>query len=239
MIKDELDALCDKRHPNKSLIARFLAFILNLFVNPPQGVFMGYFICLLGSFFIAQITFAKQVPLDHKNSSIEWSGKKKFTGDSHNGTIQIKKGTVNLDDANMLVGGTIILDMTMINDMDLSGSYKKKLEDHLKSADFFDVANYRDASFKITKVTATRSNSHQVTGNMTIRGTTHPETFELIIEKKGKKMIARGDIEINRTKYNVSYNQEANLLNKAISIAKDKIIEDKINLTLNLQTQSI
>lgn len=200
---------------------------------------MRHFICLLSALFIAQITLAKQVPLDPKNSSIEWVGKKKFTGDTHNGTIKIKKGTMNLDDANKLVGGTIIIDMTTIDNKDLSGSYKNKLEDHLRSDDFFDVANNKEASFKITTVTATRSNSYKVSGNMTIRGETHPETFEVIIEKNGKKMVAKGDIEINRTKYNVSYNQEANLLNKAISIAKDKIIEDKINLTLKLQTQNI
>jgi len=200
---------------------------------------MRQFICLLITLFIAQFTFAKQVPLDQKNSSIEWAGKKKFTGDIHNGTVKIKTGTINVDDANKLVGGTIIVDMATIDDKDLSGSYKKKLEDHLKSDDFFDVKNNNEASFKITKVTPTRSNAYQVTGNMTIRGKTNPETFEVIIEKSGKKMVATGNIEIDRTKYNVSYNQEASLLKKAVSITKDKIIADKINLTLKLQTQNI
>ena len=200
---------------------------------------MRHFICLLSALFIVQVSSAKQVQLDKKNSSIQWVGKKKFTGDSHNGTIQIKKGNINLDDANKLVGGTIIIDMTTIDDKDLSGNYKKKLEDHLKSDDFFDVANNKEASFKITKVTPTRSSAYQVTGNMTIRGKTHPETFEIVIEKDGKIMTAEGDIEINRTKYGVSYNEEANLLKKAVSITKDKIIADKINLTLKLQTQKI
>ncbi|MEM7646534.1 MAG: YceI family protein, partial [Pseudomonadota bacterium] len=97
----------------------------------------------------------------------------------------------------------------------------------------------KTASFKITKVEPTRSNLYKVTGNLTLRGKTNPETFDVKIEKKGKTMVATGTIKFDRTKYGVTYNSEGGALKKAVKIAKDKIIKDEIQLTLNLTTQAI
>jgi polyisoprenoid-binding protein YceI len=200
---------------------------------------MKVFLFLILSVGLLSTTQAKQVPLNTKTSEVQWLGKKKFTGDSHNGLVKVKKGSVNLDDNMGLVGGTIVIDMTSIDDKDLSGNYKTKLENHLKSDDFFDVKNNPEATFKITQVETTRSNAIKVTGSLTIRGNTHPETFELVTEKKGKVLTATGQIFIDRTKYGVSYNQESSLLKKAVSMTKDSIIDDKIQLDLKLETQAI
>lgn len=193
--------------------------------------------------FLASFNFAlaKQVPIDTQASKINWTGEKLIPGDAHTGTVKVKKGTINLDKNNQLVGGTIVIDLTTIDVKDLSGKWKKKLEAHLASDDFFNtkVKDNQDASFKITKVEAGRSNVFTVTGNLTIRGKTNPETFELAVEKKGKTMLATGEISFNRTKYDVKYNSESGLLKKATSIPKDKVIKDQIKLSLNLQTQAL
>lgn len=194
-------------------------------------------ICAVIAF--TSITFAKQVAINSKASTIEWTGQKKVPGGDHNGVVQIKKGTVNFDKSMTLTGGTLVIDMTSIEDKDLTGKWKKKLEDHLNSEDFFDVKNNKEASFKITKVTTTRSNLVKVTGNLTLRGKTHSETFEVAIGKKGNVMTASGSIEFDRNKYGVTYNSEASVLKKAIKLAKDKIIKDKIKLDINLQTEKI
>lgn len=187
----------------------------------------------------ASFGFAKQVAIDTNTSSIEWSGQKKIPGEGHKGTVKIKKGTVNIDEKMKLVGGTLIIDMTSITNKDLSGKWKTKLEQHLNSEDFFDVAKNKEANFKITKVTPTRSDLFTITGNLTVRGKTHPESFDLKVEKKGKFMLASGQIEFDRNKYGVTYNSETSVLKKALKIAKDKIIKDNIVLTLNLKTVKI
>lgn len=200
---------------------------------------MKQLLLALISLSIVNIASAKQVEIDQTQSSIEWLGQKKVPGGDHNGTVKIKKGTVNLNEKKQLTGGTLVIDMTTIENKDLSGEWKKKLETHLNSADFFDTANNKEASFKITKVEATRSNLQKVTGNLTLRGKTHPETFEIKVEKAGKTMIATGTVAFDRNKYGVTYNSEASVLKKAIKIAKDKVIKDKIKLTLKLVTKTI
>jgi polyisoprenoid-binding protein YceI len=182
---------------------------------------------------------AKQVPIDTDASKIKWTGKKIVGDDSHTGTVKIKKGTVKLDKDNKLVGGSLVIDMTSIEDSDLSGKWKKKLEGHLESDDFFNTKEHKEASYKITKVEPGRSNVYTVTGNLTIRGKTHPETFEVIVEKNGKTMVAKGEIKFDRAKYGVKYNSEASFLKKTISIPKDKVIDDDIQLSINLQTEKL
>jgi len=198
------------------------------------------FICIL---FAATFASAKQVSIDVKTSQVQWLGQKKVPGGDHSGIVAVKKGTINLDEKNQLVGGSIVIDMKSIENKDLSGKWKKQLEEHLNSDDFFHTSKHPEATFKITKVEKTRSNLVKATGNLTLRGHTHPETFEIKVdtkkEKKSKFMVATGEIEFNRNKYGITYNSETSVLKKAIKLAKDKIIKDTIKLTVTIQTASI
>ena len=178
----------------------------------------------------------KKINIDKKSSKIEWLGQKKIPGKSHRGTLKIKEAMVEFDGKMNPVGGFIIIDMTRIENTDLSGEDSKKLISHLESDDFFDVANHKTAQFKITKFQSLKNNSYNVRGDLTIRGKTNTESFKVKIEKSGKVMVATGQIEFDRVKYGVTYNSESSLLKKAISIPKDRVIKDKIQLTLSLKT---
>ncbi len=57
---------------------------------------------------------------------------------------------------------------------------------HLRSADFFDVENHPNMTFKATKIVKTGDNEYDVTGDLTIRGVTKPETFKVVYEGGGK-----------------------------------------------------
>ncbi|MNY02527.1 hypothetical protein D3C86_1350990 [compost metagenome] len=46
-------------------------------------------------------------------------------------------------------------------------------DDHLRSADFFDVANHPKITFQSKRIEAKGGNEYQVTGDLTIRGVTH------------------------------------------------------------------
>ena len=52
-------------------------------------------------------------------------------------------------------------------------------DEHLRSADFFDVANHPAITFRSKKIKAAGPEHYKVTGDLTIRGTTREVTFDL------------------------------------------------------------
>jgi polyisoprenoid-binding protein YceI len=61
------------------------------------------------------------------------------------------------------------------------------LDEHLKSADFFEVAKYPTATFVSTRVEKGMDMNHlKVTGNLTIRTVTRPVTLDVTLLKIGK-----------------------------------------------------
>lgn len=85
------------------------------------------------------------------------------------------------------VDGTLLLDEE--NPANSSGLFTvmaaslntgvQKRDDHLRSADFFDAATYPAMTFESTKVEPVGGDDYRVTGNLTIRGTTRPITFDV------------------------------------------------------------
>ena len=56
---------------------------------------------------------------------------------------------------------------------------------HLRSADFLDVENYPEVTFRSTRVEGTK-NEFQLTGDLTIRGVTRPITLDVTFGGEGK-----------------------------------------------------
>lgn len=52
-------------------------------------------------------------------------------------------------------------------------------DNHLRSADFFEVEKYPTLSFKSTGLTAAGNNKYKLTGNLTLHGVTKPVTLDL------------------------------------------------------------
>ncbi|WP_080929662.1 YceI family protein [Xanthomonas albilineans] len=69
----------------------------------------------------------------------------------------------------------------------LSGlnTFTAKLDEHLRSADFFDAAKFPTATFKSTKVTAAGANKLKVAGDLTIKGTTKPVVLAVTLNGAG------------------------------------------------------
>jgi polyisoprenoid-binding protein YceI len=60
------------------------------------------------------------------------------------------------------------------------------LDEHLKSADFFDVAKFPQATFTSTRVEKSMAPDQlKVTGDLTVRGITHPVTLDVRMLKLG------------------------------------------------------
>jgi polyisoprenoid-binding protein YceI len=62
----------------------------------------------------------------------------------------------------------------------------EKRDGHLKSPDFFDVANHPTMSFKSTSVQKISDNQAKVTGDLTIRGVTQPLTLDVTYNGQAK-----------------------------------------------------
>jgi len=162
-------------------------------------------------------------------SSLGWLGKK--VGGQHNGTIDLKEGTV-LVKGSQITGGTLVADMNSMKDTDLTDAgYNAKLMGHLKSEDFFGVEKNPTATFVITSIKPLKGdangNNATVTGNLTIKGKTNPLSFPAKVGVKNGVAAASGTAIIDRTKYDVKYGSTL------FGAAADKAIDDNFTLTFN------
>ena len=161
--------------------------------------------------------------VDVKESSIKWVGKK-VTG-SHNGTINLKSGYLEMDGDNV-TGGMFVIDMTTLTVTDLeAGSGKEKLEGHLNSDDFFGVADHPTATFKVNKAKS-NGNEHTLMGDITIKGVTEPITVNLVMNGNS----GNAKIVIDRTKFGIRYGSGSFFDNLG-----DKAIYDDFELDVTLK----
>jgi polyisoprenoid-binding protein YceI len=83
----------------------------------------------------------------------------------------------------------------------------KKRDEHLRSADFFDVANTPDITFAAEQVTPS-GEGITVTGALTVRGRTRPASFVARVSGfDGAQVELDGEIQVNRTDFGLTWNQ--------------------------------
>ncbi len=165
-------------------------------------------------------------------SSVKWLGKK-VTG-QHNGTIDISKGEVHVDNGK-LTGGFVEMNMESIKNLDLTDkAMNDKLVNHLKSDDFFSAAKHPVSKFEITNVTEIKdpdkpNANATVTGNLTIKGITKSITFPAEIKIENNTLKFKADVGIDRTDWDVKYGS-----GKFFENLGDKMISDVFNLELSV-----
>ncbi len=177
--------------------------------------------------------FAKTAAIDLSQSSVKWTGKK-VTG-QHTGVINLKSGEVDVE-KNALKGGSFEVDMDSIKVEDIKDAENNgKLTGHLKSDDFFGVAKNPTSKLKITSVKEIKGNpeaTHEITGDLTIKGITHPVTFPAKVEIKDDSASATGKVTIDRTKYDIKYGS-----GKFFENLGDKMINDTFELDVALKAK--
>ena len=162
------------------------------------------------------------------DSKVQWWGYKlaKTEASSHNGLIDVKSGDVTMKN-NQIVGGTFVLDMNSLTSVDLTGEYQAKLNNHLKSGDFFETEKYPTATYKITSVkkNADKAFPFMVYGNLTAKGKTNPVAFPAKISlNKGVLNITSDKFSFDRQKFDIAYQ----------SAVKDVIVKDNIDMLINV-----
>ena len=89
----------------------------------------------------------------------------------------------------------------------------EKRDDHLKGADFFDVATHPTLTFKSKAVEKVQDNAYKVTGDLTLMGVTQEVVLEVTGSPKAMKdpwgnsrVGGTATTTINRTDYGLKYN---------------------------------
>ncbi|WP_118973176.1 YceI family protein [Taibaiella koreensis] len=165
--------------------------------------------------------------VDPGKSGVTWEGKKVIGG--HNGTIQIKDGSVNYN-GNTITSGTFTIDMSTIKSLDLEGEKKQKLEHHLMSPDFFDATKYPLTTFKIKKVERRSGDQAWATGMLTIKETTREISFPITMNAvNGRLEVTAKKIKVDRTKFGVEFASKT--LKSSLG---DKAIDDEFTIGFSL-----
>lgn len=176
---------------------------------------------------LAMQVVAADYKLDKSNSKVKWNGKK-VTGE-HYGTIDLKSGNLEVAD-NKIKSGTFQMDMTTIVNEDISNeSMNDRLVGHLKSDDFFSVDKHPVSTLVLKEVKHKSGNTHSFTGDLTIKGITHPVSFDAEVKLTGNKLEANGKIEVDRTLYDIKFRS-----GKFFSDLGDNLIYDTFTLDFNI-----
>ncbi|WP_298536470.1 YceI family protein [uncultured Algibacter sp.] len=165
-----------------------------------------------------------------ETSTIEWKGSKP-TG-SHNGTIAIESGSLEISEDN-IIGGTFNIDMTSITVKDIPAEDEKngKLLGHLNSPDFFDSENHPMATFTVTG-TENSDGKTMLSGNLAIKGIENNITFQVTLSKNKENVILSSEtFSIDRSKWDIRYGSKSFFDNLG-----DKFINDDIELKILVNT---
>ncbi|MFZ8934406.1 MAG: YceI family protein [Bacteriovoracaceae bacterium] len=188
---------------------------------------MKHFILLL---FLSFSLNAAEFNIDTKNSVLKWTGKK--VSGEHNGTISLRSGKIKMlgDDLN---GGEFIIDMQTIKCDDITNEkYNKKLVNHLKSADFFNVEKFNTAKLVIKNSSLGKGGHYDVLADLTINGVTKPIGFKAQILKNKEATVLTSNIEIDRTLWGIKYKSKSVFKDLA-----DNFIYDKFRLDVKVMAK--
>lgn len=148
------------------------------------------------------------------------------------------KGTFNKFDGNIELDPTDLTDASIEFTIDASSvdTRMPDRDDHLRSADFFDVENHPNLTFKATEIKKTSEDNYDMTGDFTIRGTTKPVTFDITFEGMAKDPMSgdeaagfTGSTKINRKDFGLTWNTA---LETGGFVVSDEV---KINIEIQLR----
>tara|TARA_Y100001935_G_scaffold124357_1_gene103264 strand:+ start:2493 stop:3104 length:612 start_codon:yes stop_codon:yes gene_type:complete len=163
--------------------------------------------------------------IDATKSQITWTGREVSTS-SHYGTLDFVSGNFEISNSK-IVNGDFIVDMTSIDNQDMEGDSKARLEGHLKSDDFFSVESHPTAVLSINSSELISDGKWNVSGDLSIKGFTHPVNFEMVSTAEGWS----ANLVFDRSKYDVRFRSGSFFENLG-----DKLIYDDIELSINLTT---
>jgi polyisoprenoid-binding protein YceI len=129
------------------------------------------------------------------------------------GTVRFKQGKIRALEGDIISGfAQVDLSSIEVTDSKMPEEKRKKLEEHLKSSDFFNVSEFPSAVFEISSVKPSSGfATHIIEGEMTIKGITHHMIINANIVVTGDKIDLKAKLKINRTYYRIDFMMEEEL----------------------------
>jgi len=144
---------------------------------------MKYRIAALSLFLALPAQAADTYTLDPMHTSVDWSISH-FGFSYPSGKFARVDGTLTLDEAkpeNSKVSATIAI-ANLVTGID-------KLNEHLDSPEFFDIAKFPTATFVSDKVEPGANNTAKVYGTLTVHGVAKPVVLDVALNKIGDNMM--------------------------------------------------
>ncbi|NCN52556.1 YceI family protein [Candidatus Parcubacteria bacterium] len=170
-----------------------------------------------------------------EESKVNWSGKKPLIeGYVNSGSINVQSGTISVAEGSG--DGEFIIDMNTLTVSETKAKPGKEsaLQGHLKGEQWFNIETYPTAAFAISDISAhsdaVTTFMYDVRGDLTLKGETHEIMFPAIIyKKKDGTLYAYANLEIDRTKWGLTFGSGTFFDNLA-----DNAISDMVALSFSL-----
>ncbi|PRP91655.1 hypothetical protein ENSA5_53640 [Enhygromyxa salina] len=161
---------------------------------------------------------SKTLTLDAASSKIGFIGAK-ITGD-HKGSFEAFEGSATVDEGK-------IASVEINVDVDsMKTDAEPDLTNHLKSADFFDVAEFPTAKFtslSITEKAGEGGATHEIAGNLELKGQAKKVTFPATLEVSDAGAHGKAEFSIDRKLWGIDHPGKP-----------DDLIKDEVALLLDL-----
>jgi hypothetical protein len=169
--------------------------------------------------------------LDIKKSKLFWQAPK----NRHNGFILFNSGSLSNFTVGRPTQATFSINMNSMRSTDeASADERKKVDDKLRSEDFFAVSRYPAARMVVSKILRQpHGTTYKVYGQLTIKGVTKPIEFTTIMEQKGNTITARANLNISRSNWNINHQPKPTSWN-VFNRMKDSLVDNDIPIRLEL-----
>lgn len=181
---------------------------------------LGLAIASIATFSVAK-PVAYQIDPTHTATVFNWNHFGFSTPSANFSDIQ---GTINVDNAKPASSSVnVTIPLSSLN------TNVKALDDHLKTADFFDAEKYPNITFKSTKVQAISKTKYKITGDLTIKNVTKAVVLDATLNKQAVHPMSKAEtIGFNAT---TSFNRSAFGVGAYVPNVGDKI-------TVNITTEA-
>jgi polyisoprenoid-binding protein YceI len=110
---------------------------------------------------------------------------------------------------------------------------QEQRDGHLKSADFFDVANHPAITFESTALTHVKGDNYKLSGNLTMKGVTKP--VEVDVESGGKAVDGYGNTKMGFEVTGTVKRKDFGLTWNSVTEAGSLVVGEDIKLMANIQ----
>jgi len=201
-----------------------LPYVTNLiiFVKQKNNKMKKIILTVILALLFTQFFTAQTILFDIDKSSIIWTGKN-IVNKSHYGSLNFVEADIKFENSGD-IKGFFKVDLNSLNVLDLQGDWKKSLEGHLKSDDFFAVDKFRYATLELLS-SSINDEYYLIEGNLTIKGITKTISFKMYKNYENFKV----SMVFDRSDFNVKYGS-----GKFYENLGDNMILDEIELEIEL-----